>query len=208
MALAPPLPPSNVRAVSRVDDEVEGCVHGQSATIDVTWEQMSGTEVNCTTVASFEVEARPSKDCGAQLRMSVVRRVVQVCSCTLRGLLTDMSYVVRVRAVGAQSAGHSKWSESVLLATGGWKKAWPVAPSESNSSGTHVSPSPRNCRNGMSGVSEGSGHSERRISRTAKRNQLRRPRPRKSLWKVLKSNSMIAVLVTMTVFVLFTLTKW
>lgn len=200
MALAPPPRPSSVSVTARFDDRHEGSVHADATILEVDWHHSDGQEANCTSTASFEVEACPCKDRSSQQRSSAVRQVVLQPPCRLAGLPADTCFAVRVRAVGARSAGHSKWSETAFATTPGWKKARPSTPSESNSSGTMVPASPRSSRSATSIVSEESLQSARGASRSAKKTQLRpRPRLRKSLWKTMKPYFTTSLIVAVVV---------
>jgi len=203
MALAPPPRPLNVVVNSHFDDGSEAAAQGDVTMLEVDWDHVEVKDPNCTAAASFEVEACPCKDRGSQIRPSTVRQVVVQPPCRLVGLPADTCFAVRVRVVGAQSAGHSKWSDTVLVTTPGWKKIRPSTPSESNSSGNLIAPSPRSSRSATSIMSEDSLPSARSTSRSIKKTQMRRPRPRKSLWKTMKPYFTTSIFVA--VFVLFCL---
>ncbi|CAD7698634.1 unnamed protein product [Ostreobium quekettii] len=206
-ALAPPSTPTNVSVISSMDHDAPGGIQGDATALEVTWEheQRGGVAAEC-----FEVEASPSKDRGGQLRTSVVRQVVRERRCRLGGLPAETSFVVRVRAVGAKSSGHSKWAEALSRTAPGGKRLPATRPSESGSSGTLTVPSSsRSSKSSPSEVSEdsltASGRGARGLS--VKKTHVRiRPRPRKSLWKRAKAHFLtVAMAAVAALFLLLLL---
>eukprot|EP00803_Ostreobium_quekettii_P010399 evm.model.scf_366.5 EVM.evm.TU.scf_366.5 scf_366:69676-70503(+) len=203
MALAPPTPPTNLSVTSSMDND--GAIHGEGTALDIAWEHDDRAS---TPAATFEVEVCPSKGRGGQLRTSAVRRVVAERSCRVGSLPSETSFVVRVRAVGAKPSAHSKWAEAYSLTTPGLKRLRAPSPSESGSSGTTtVTSSSRSSKSTVSDLSDDSMASCARSSARSspvKKGQLRlRPRPRKSVWKAVKTSVVTMVMVAVAVAALF-----
>ena len=101
------------------------------ATVSVTWEP-SVSAAHQADPTGYEVEAVPtSRGADGNLHKGTVR---QACSARTQevavGLIAGCAYSVRVRAVGAEGAGHGDWSAASLVALPHLQRA----PSESTSS--------------------------------------------------------------------------
>lgn len=94
---APPSPPTDVAAA---------LVAGSSSSIEVSWAPaaQSAQQAACT---GYEVEAAPLRGKGGERRELCPARTT---SKLLAGLQHSTAYRVRVRAVGADGAGHGDWS--------------------------------------------------------------------------------------------------
>lgn len=202
-ALSPPPIPTNVAVSARLDDEAEGRIQ-DAAALEISWESPSIAE-NCAEVASYEVEASSNND---RPRSSIVRNV-QGCKCTLDLLPIATSFLVRIRSVGENSAGHSNWSEPVTVTTPGWRKR-PSTPSESNSSGnlaTSMSVGSRSSKSQTSDACEDIPQSAKSPCKSGGRSGYsipkRRPRPKKPLLKALKPYyGILGVILLVLVFCL------
>lgn len=100
---APPSPPTHVAAVP---------VAGSSSSIEVSWEAAAqgAQQAACT---AFEVEAAPLKGRGGERKELCPARAA---SKVVAGLQHSTAYRVRVRAVGADGAGHGDWSAAAEVA--------------------------------------------------------------------------------------------
>lgn len=126
---SPPGPPEGARVVST------GVAPEATAWVEVAW-QLPSPSPACAAAAGYEVialaAAPPSapNDLGATTT-SAVAPLLQglpaarmtpgkgVTECRLTGLVPGSSYVVRLRSVGAEGAGHSSWGEDVPVITAG-----------------------------------------------------------------------------------------
>ncbi len=101
---APPSPPTDVAAA---------LVAGSSSSVEVSWAAgaQGGHQAACT---GYEVEAGPLRGKGGERRELCPSRAT---SKLLAGLQHSTAYRVRVRAVGADGAGHGDWSAAVEVTT-------------------------------------------------------------------------------------------
>lgn len=198
--LAPPPMPENVSVTTYLDEAADGGIQGDCAALVISWDRPSLPK-NCAPVASYEVEAFSSKD---RPRSSPVRKVLD-CKYTIGQLPAGTSFAVRIRAVGANSTGHSNWSEQVTAITPGWKNR-PSTPSDSGSSGNlvpSISVGSRSSRSQTSDASEELSQCARATSRSVVKkgpNQYRpRPRPKKPLLKTLKPYFEIGLVILIVI---------
>lgn len=110
---APPSPPADVAATlvapaAAPAVEGSGSASGDGARLEVSWVPAQQAAEQAAVMA-YEVEASPAGGSGAA---GPLRHTCPPCACSgaITGLHPGASYIVRVRAVGADGSGHSEWA--------------------------------------------------------------------------------------------------
>lgn len=123
-ALKPPEPPTDISATPVLQGMASSAAHSSkghpTASIVVTWTPPQPAAATAD-VASYDVEATPVAEASstahskAQSQQAVRVTAGKVTQCELPGLQAGGHYSVRVRAGGADSAGHGNWSEAATV---------------------------------------------------------------------------------------------
>jgi hypothetical protein len=123
-ALKPPEPPTDISATPVLQGMASSAAHSSrghpTASIVVMWTPPQPAPATAD-VASYDVEATPVADASsaahgkAQSQQAVRVTAGKVAQCELPGLQAGGHYSVRVRAGGADSAGHGNWSEAAIV---------------------------------------------------------------------------------------------
>ncbi|GAX81898.1 hypothetical protein CEUSTIGMA_g9326.t1 [Chlamydomonas eustigma] len=150
---APPGPPEGIQVLrsglASITESSTAAAAG-TAWVEVFWQPPHQKSL-CASPASYEVAAhsvvrRSSMDgttaasTSASVSLQPVVRLILSKSaqeCKLEGLVPGTAYVLRLRSVGAEGAGHSVWSEDVVFHTSG-QRAGSVAASLATSGSPSV----------------------------------------------------------------------
>lgn len=130
---APPSPPTDVAAAR---------VAGSSSSLEVSWAAaaQSAHQAACT---GYEVEAAPLRGKGGERRELCPGRAT---SKLVSGLQHSTAYRVRVRAVGADGAGHGDWSAAAEVTLPAPQPGEAAVPAAAAAAAAEAAPKPQKRR--------------------------------------------------------------
>lgn len=157
---APPSPPTCVLAT--VDG---GAAADAPPAVLVSWEPAPQAELQAACI-SYEIDAQPAAAVEGSSHKPAAgtpagkSKEPKVCSGRatehlLTGLQPGAAYLVRVRGIGADGAGHGKWSEAAAVQLPAWERPPPTVPAGGSGDEDEAARARRRKSRGGGGAAEG-----------------------------------------------------